>query len=70
MKLNQQMRDAITLWFNYQTLAKLARADDIDASPELVKRHYRRFMQWWEGEITTDYLIKVTGIRKIKETTP
>jgi hypothetical protein len=50
------------------SIAARARRFGLDATPEIVNRHYAWFLRWYEGGIATGYLINRTGIKRIPRT--
>jgi hypothetical protein len=48
-------------------ISTLAIIAGLDVDPDIVGQHYARFRQWYDYEITTDYLKLTTGIRTFKE---
>lgn len=65
--MDDRTRDALLRWQRCKDISQSARFIGLDASPEFVNRHYRRFIDWYEGRLARGYLIRTTGVRKIPE---
>jgi hypothetical protein len=48
-------------------IARRARDKGLDADPARINRQFRIWLRWYEGRLATGYLIKATGVRRIKD---
>jgi len=51
-------------------ISELARSEELEVLADDVDRHFMRFMQWYNAEIDTAYLVLTTGIRYRKGRQP
>ena len=48
-----------------EQMLKHARDQNLDATYDMVNRHYKWFLRWYEGVIGTGYLMGRTGVKRI-----
>ncbi|MGH9436819.1 MAG: hypothetical protein ACRD22_02750 [Terriglobia bacterium] len=56
-------------WDNCVAIAAHARSRGLDATPEKVNFNYRRWVMWSEGRLATGYLMRMTGVTRIRKDT-
>ena len=58
--------EARARWLRCQQIARGAQVIGLDATPEKVNKRLDVWERWYQGRLATGYLIKMTGVQRIK----
>lgn len=64
--LTDRIEAARERWRRCQIIAGVARDQGLNASPERVNYNYARWEAWYQGRLATGYLMRITGVGKIR----
>jgi len=64
--IGEHTRKARERWTDCQRIAKIARDKGLNATPKMVNHRYDVWRQWAEGRLATGYLMRMTGVKRIK----